>query len=93
MDNRCVCCGEIIPEGRQVCPNCEKGEQMKNNECCASLNYEAEYDRAMLELEKAKAEICHLREELRIKERQVYWYDGVKQTVEVIFGREFNNGC
>ena len=23
MNNRCVCCGEIIPEGRQVCPNCE----------------------------------------------------------------------
>lgn len=21
-ENRCVCCGEIIPEGRQVCPNC-----------------------------------------------------------------------
>ena len=21
--NRCVCCGEIIPEGRQVCPDCE----------------------------------------------------------------------
>ena len=21
--NRCVCCGEIIPEGRQVCPACE----------------------------------------------------------------------
>lgn len=20
--DRCVCCGEIIPEGRQVCPNC-----------------------------------------------------------------------
>ena len=25
MENRCVCCGEIIPEGRQVCPECEKG--------------------------------------------------------------------
>ena len=24
--NRCVCCGEIIPEGRQVCPNCEGGK-------------------------------------------------------------------
>ena len=24
MENRCVCCGEIIPEGRQVCPRCEK---------------------------------------------------------------------
>lgn len=23
MVERCVCCGEIIPEGRQVCPDCE----------------------------------------------------------------------
>ena len=23
MDNRCVVCNEIIPEGRQVCINCE----------------------------------------------------------------------
>ena len=28
MDNRCVVCGDIIPEGRMVCPSCEnnKGE-------------------------------------------------------------------
>lgn len=25
MVDRCVCCGEIIPEGRQICPICEKG--------------------------------------------------------------------
>ena len=25
MNNTCVCCGEIIPEGRQVCPCCENG--------------------------------------------------------------------
>ena len=24
MAQRCVCCGESIPEVRQVCPNCEK---------------------------------------------------------------------
>ena len=24
MTDRCVCCGEIIPEGRQVCPMCEE---------------------------------------------------------------------
>ena len=34
MENRCVCCGAIIPEGRQVCPKCEwfiKGcEEMRN---------------------------------------------------------------
>lgn len=32
VDNTCVCCGEIIPEGRQVCPRCEKvpsGKKMK----------------------------------------------------------------
>lgn len=23
MEERCICCGEIIPEGRQVCPHCE----------------------------------------------------------------------
>ena len=23
MDNFCVCCGAIIPEGRMVCPICE----------------------------------------------------------------------
>lgn len=24
MENRCVCCGSVIPEGRMVCPICEK---------------------------------------------------------------------
>ncbi len=23
MEDRCICCGEIIPEGRQICPICE----------------------------------------------------------------------
>jgi hypothetical protein len=23
FDNTCVCCGETIPEGRQICPTCE----------------------------------------------------------------------
>ena len=22
-ENRCVMCGDIIPEGREYCPNCE----------------------------------------------------------------------
>lgn len=25
IENRCVCCGEVIPEGRHVCPSCEIG--------------------------------------------------------------------
>jgi RNA polymerase subunit RPABC4/transcription elongation factor Spt4 len=27
MDNKCVCCDEIIPEGRLVCPGCESRER------------------------------------------------------------------
>ncbi len=23
MENRCVCCGDVIPEGRMVCEECE----------------------------------------------------------------------
>lgn len=23
-DNRCVICGAVVPEGRQVCPECEE---------------------------------------------------------------------
>lgn len=29
--DRCVCCGEIVPEGRMVCPQCENGAN-KNRE-------------------------------------------------------------
>lgn len=29
MEEHCVICGEIIPEGRQVCPNCEKDIEEK----------------------------------------------------------------
>lgn len=27
----CVCCGAVIPEGRQVCPDCEKALDKDNN--------------------------------------------------------------
>ena len=26
MEDRCVCCGAIIPEGIQICPNCDHSE-------------------------------------------------------------------
>lgn len=33
MADSCVCCGEIVPEGRMICPQCEK----------AVANYESWY--------------------------------------------------
>lgn len=38
-EERCVCCGEIIPEGQQVCENCrmieERSDQWKRGGICA----------------------------------------------------------
>jgi hypothetical protein len=28
-DDRCVCCGAYVPEGRQICFSCEKGIEQK----------------------------------------------------------------
>lgn len=29
MDNLCICCGESVPEGRQVCRECETKAESK----------------------------------------------------------------
>jgi predicted nucleic acid-binding Zn ribbon protein len=29
MDNLCICCGESVPEGRQVCKECETKAESK----------------------------------------------------------------
>ena len=29
--DRCVCCGAVIPEGRQVCPICEQKAQRRES--------------------------------------------------------------
>lgn len=31
--DRCVCCGEIIPEGRMVCPQCDRPDRHKPIRC------------------------------------------------------------
>ena len=32
MNNRCVCCGKIIPEGKQVCYICTKRAEEQEEE-------------------------------------------------------------
>ena len=36
MADNCIMCGKVIPEGRQVCPNCE----LKIMQKCKSCIYE-----------------------------------------------------
>ena len=62
-----------------------------NPHTIARPNFEAEFARAMDELTKAKRENETLRNQLEQKEKSLLWYDGIKQTIEVIFGREFYN--
>ena len=31
-ENRCICCGDVIPEGRHVCPICEARAEDKREE-------------------------------------------------------------
>jgi hypothetical protein len=31
MQDNCVCCGEYVPEGRQVCKDCEEGSSIKDS--------------------------------------------------------------
>lgn len=33
MVDRCVVCGDIIPEGRHVCVNCQKGNEAPCHKC------------------------------------------------------------
>lgn len=32
LNNYCVCCGDIIPEGRQICHKCEVAKMMSKDE-------------------------------------------------------------
>lgn len=50
MEDRCICCGEIIPEGQQICKICQEGgsRMMKNGSGAAVPTEEA----AMRNIEK-----------------------------------------
>lgn len=86
----CLEFSKYIDSARDVENGCEHFEA-KCPLGTASLNYEAEYNRLREELAKEQMHNGYLRDELQHKERQVMWYDGIKQTIEVIFGREFHD--
>ena len=45
MENRCVCCGAIVPEGRMVCPICEMAvdEMVASTPGCDKLDITMTY--------------------------------------------------
>lgn len=69
---RCVTCGEIIPEGRQVCPNCESAVE---------TDYKYEYLKTLAGLDKSEALVNILRKELKkeLREHQAYVVKSAKE--------------
>lgn len=63
---------------------------MLENTC--SLNYEAEYNRLLDEMGKAKCEIAYWKERCEDAEKKEKFYHGALRAVEVIFGRKFEDG-
>lgn len=58
-NNRCVCCGTIIPEGRQVCPTCEtEAENKQLVFICSPFRSDDEMQK-LVNIENAKA-YCRL---------------------------------
>ena len=49
-EERCVICDDIIPEGRMVCPRCEKGTQVKTCDkyCWNCIYFQNIYDTAQV---------------------------------------------
>ena len=59
--DRCVCCGEIIPEGRMVCPRCEIELQSKPD-VGAVLGIDGKIDENLISEDWIKFyELCGLR--------------------------------
>ena len=53
MDNECVCCGDEIPEGLQVCPRCVK----KSNDGAASFKIIKIDSKHLTEEEESKGSV------------------------------------
>lgn len=72
----CVCCGDTIPEGRQVCPNCEQGNSQNKN---AIKFYKTQLNRCRINLFAAKQRNDTKAAENIERKMQIYEY-----TVEVL---------
>lgn len=79
-DNLCVCCGNIIPEGMQVCPICansDKGPEFKIDDVIEQAfrqGYDSGYDTAIKWYEdyivKTENEYCELKQENETLKRE-----------------------
>ena len=72
-DNKCLFCGEIIPEGRQLCPTCETREKGQTVTVKTIIK--------MTEQQKQAVEDARRETEKDVKEKTVKLIEKVKKTL------------
>jgi flagellar biosynthesis/type III secretory pathway protein FliH len=89
-DDLCVICGNVIPEGRQACPNCEAQVDASANRIMSKVNDEVEqafrqgYLTGFNEGMKAACELKQQNEQL--KRRIVVLENQARNTVDDVDG-------
>lgn len=82
MENRCIVCGDIIPEGRQICPLCESN--LDAYKFCKRLNVDGDYSQCMT----CASKNCPKRQRLYITNDPVnspaHYTDGKIEVIEFI---------
>ena len=71
MEDRCLICGAVIPEGRQVCPTCERGDTGKRDrervirdlkEALRKTEKHTDYDFVYIKVDRARTILRVLQE-------------------------------
>ena len=79
-DDRCVCCGEYVPEGRQVCWGCENGD-VRGHRSKLNLYYDDfiidkdELEEALKSFEQMKWTLGDMHKSLKWYQKLNIWFD------------------
>lgn len=60
MEERCLICGAIIPEGRQICPNCEQRSAEQETGAKGELDFSAWIREELSKRNMPQAELAKL---------------------------------
>ena len=67
-ENHCVCCGAVIPEGRQVCKQCEKKYEIRWGDSIIQAVYRKGFKDGQYDLIQTLIERYEMPEDSKLKE-------------------------
>ena len=93
MDDKCVICGEIIPEGRQVCPNCEENINIqKTDMVCEEAGLNVSFSLGVNPcLHINNSYLMKSRDEIKTFLHYIHTLDGYKELQSAGYTRTFES--